>query len=365
MRETISIAETKVAVRLVYGLMVVLMIVFGGLSTCYHPNATMVQYGRETSHPWIVEKIRRLDMTERRAHHDGKGKIIWLIGSSLVRESFDEHWLNDQLAIRNSEYRIIELGMDQANSALAYGLMKQVDLQQGDLVLHNLALKAYIGDWLAFSNLPHYQMMEIFEASDFWELPEWTLADKLEQASAIPYNFYAQHNSYTNGLTWWFIHLVEGERPPKRGPQHYWTHYKNKKAQFQPPSPTSRHYIGADRLRFDDQQINRWGWEKIRALADEKDVDLVAVFLPPRQQYMGEMVHPEAYAQFVSYLETLDHPLAYFPQLPEDNYYDLIHPNKAGRAVQSQYLMEWLSHRKIGQMPELTWSVPDYHFTTP
>ena len=37
-------------------------------------------------------------MEERRSHNGGK--ILWLIGSSLIRESFDESWLNNQLAIQ-------------------------------------------------------------------------------------------------------------------------------------------------------------------------------------------------------------------------------------------------------------------------
>ena len=359
MRESISIAETKSAVRLVYILMAIMMVLFGGLSTCYHPDAVMVEYGRESSHPWIVQKIRTLDMEKRRSH-EGE-KIIWLIGSSLIRESFDERWLNERLAVQGSEYRVIELGMVQANSILAYGLMKQVDLQEGDLVLHNIALKSYLDNWLEFTGLPAYQLMEILEPKDFWELPEWTLADKLEQASAVPYSFYAQHNSYTNGLTWWFIHLSEGTRPPKRGPEHYLTHYRNKKTRFQSPSPESRHYIAKGSLRFDETQINRWGWENMRTLAKENTVELVAIFIPPRQQYMAEMVHPGARREFETYIQNLDHAKAFFPQLSEDAYYDLIHPNKEGRAIQSRYLLDWLEHRSEGELPELTWPLPDYH----
>ena len=88
------------------------------------------------------------------------------------------NWLNNQLAIQGSEYRVIELGMDQGNSVLAYGM---IPLKEGDLVLHNIALKAY--RWLEFTILPDYQMMEIFEAQDFWEFPEWDIPQKLEQAS--------------------------------------------------------------------------------------------------------------------------------------------------------------------------------------
>ena len=99
----------------------------------------------------------------------------------------------------------------------------------------------------------------------------------------------------------------------------------------------------------------------MKRLGADKGVDLVAIFLPTRQQYMAEMVHPKARARFLEYMEHFDHQQAFFPQLPEDAYYDLIHPNKAGRDIQSQYLLDWLQNPVEGVMPELTWPLPDYH----
>ena len=92
----------------------------------------------------------------------------------------------------------------------------------------------------------------------------------------------------------------------------------------------------------------------MKQLAVDNGVDLVAIFLPTRQQYMAEMVHPKARLQFLEYMDLFDHPQAFFPQLPEEAYYDLIHPNKAGREVQSQYLLDWLKNPVEGEMPELT-----------
>ena len=359
MRESISIEETQRAVRLVYGIMAALMLCFLGLASCYHPDAMMVEYGRDSSHPWIAHKIRNLDMAQRRSHPTGK--LVWLIGSSLVRESFDEVWINNQLAIQGADVRVVELGMDQGNSALAMGLMSQIDLQPGDVVVHNIALNAYRADWLDFTGLPAYQLMEVLEPEHFWSIPEWTLADKLEQASAVPYQFYAQHNSYTNGLTWWFIHLAEGELPSKRGPKHFLTHFKKEKQRFQAPDPSSRHYISATGLSFEGDQINRWGWSMMSKMADESDVRLVGVYLPPRQQYMAEMVHPNANQQFEEFMSHFPGDVMYFPQLPEEDYYDLTHPNFRGRTARSQTLLDWLNGSSMGVMPSITWPIPSYH----
>jgi hypothetical protein len=123
----------------------------------------------------------------------------------------------------------------------------------------------------------------------------------------------------------------------------------------------SRHYIAADRLSFDSDQVNVWGWSKMQDLAKVQGVELVSIFLPPRQQYMAEMVHPKARLEFLEYMKGFDHRHVFFPQLPEDGYYDLIHPNKMGRKIQSQYLLDWLKHPVQGAMPELTWPLPDYY----
>ena len=60
-------------------------------------------------------------------------------------------------------------------------------------------------------------------------------------------------------------------------------------------------------MSFASDQINCWGWRRMKQLAGDKGVDLVAIFLPTRQQYMAEMVHPKARLQFLEYMDQFDH----------------------------------------------------------
>ena len=43
------------------------------------------------------------------------------------------------------------------------------------------------------------------------QLSEWGMADKLEQASAVPASFYANHQDFMDGLTEWWVSALKGD----------------------------------------------------------------------------------------------------------------------------------------------------------
>ena len=354
-----SIEETQEAIRWTWGLMLAFAMLFLGLSQCYHQDALMVEYGRESSHAWVVWKADNLNMKKRREHEGGK--IVWLIGSSLIRESFDEQWLNQQLQQSDSPYRVIQFGMDKGNSGIAFGLLHHLDIQEGDIVLHNIALSAFRKDWLKHSGLPAYQLMELYQDEDFWDIQSWTLADKLEQSVAVPRNFYTYHGSYMNGLTNWWVNIVDGDMPKKSVSKHYLNHRRKELQPFAPPSLTSRHYIGVEDFDLSNSQINVQGLQKFQEKVSNVHAELKWLYLPPRQQYMAEMIHPKVVDNFQSYLESWKDSMVYFSQLPELDYYDLSHPNFRGRKSRNQELLQWLESREMGSFPAIEWPMPEYH----
>ena len=72
------------------------------------------------------------------------------------------------------------------------------------------------------------------------------------------------------------------------------------------------------------------------------------------------MIHPKANRQFKEFMANFPGEIVYFPQLPEDNY-DLTHPNFRGRADRSQTVLDWLNGIPTGDMPTITWPLPNYH----
>ena len=81
-------AETRDAARFALGLMALAALFFGVLSLGYGLRAPFVELGREGTVSWMFWKLDTLDTAALRAHPGGR--VMWLVGSSVIRESFDE-----------------------------------------------------------------------------------------------------------------------------------------------------------------------------------------------------------------------------------------------------------------------------------
>lgn len=356
-----SAEETTIAVRWVRSLMLVTCALFFGLSQCYHQDAMMLDYGRDDSMDWIIWRAENLDMESKRAHNNGEGKIIWMIGSSILRESFDEKWLNDQLEINNSKYRIIKLSMNRGNAGISFGFLKNIELQKDDIVIHNVSMNNFKKDWLEFSTYASSDLMRLLDQKDFWELEEWGVADKLEQASAIPPNFWRYHGTYMDGLTKWFTYGITLDKPRKSRAKHHLTHRRTEFEKNIRTDIESKYYTAKDGFDFSEKQFNIHGLTKMESICNEHDVRFILFYIPPRQQYLAEMVHQESREEYEKFLENLDYDLYYLPQLPENDYYDLTHPNFRGRKSHNEYFLDWVTNPQHGKFPDVTWEIPEYN----
>ncbi len=353
--------ETRIAVRWTWRLLIGICLLFFGFSQCYHPNSLMMSYGRKSSMDWVLWKVENLNMEEHRAHNNGNGKIIWLVGSSILRESLDTEWINDQLEQTNSEYRVVKLSMNRGNAGLAFGLLKKLQIQKDDIVIHNLSMNNFKTDWLEFSNFNSSDLMRVLDQEDLWDIDEWNTADKLEQASALPPIFWRNHETYMNGLTRWFTHGVVLTIPSKPNPRHHLSSKTTALEQSIQTNPKSKYYIPKDGFDFSDKQFNISGLTKMASLCNNQEAQFVLFYIPPRQQYLAEMVHSDARDEFERFLEELKYDLYYFPQLPENDYYDLTHPNFRGRDVHNQYFIDWIAKPKQGNFPVVSWDIPEYN----
>ena len=84
---------------------------------------------------------------------------------------------------------------------------------------------------------------------------EWSLSDKLEQSSAVPWNFYAYHEAYTRGATRWLSSLTKSEWPEKEGPSYHWTYFKSHAKVKYNRGPKNKDYFGRDDLDFSPQHL--------------------------------------------------------------------------------------------------------------
>lgn len=352
--------ETKLALRWSLSLLFIFFLVFIGLSQCYHSDAKILDYGRTNSMEWTLHKAQTLNMKEGRAHEDGQGKIVWLLGSSIIREGFDEKWINQQLAINRSEYRVIKIGTDRGNAGIISGFLKYLDIKKGDIVLHDVPPNSFKKDWIEYSAFEPYNLMLVLDKEDFWKLDEWTFADKLEQSSAVPAQFYANHDTYTKGLTRWFTYLSDGKRARIPSSKHYLL-YRKITIERYTTNPKHKSYIGENGLDFSTSQFNIQGLQRLNTLCEDKDATLTLLHIPPRQEYLAKMMHQNALEEYQDYITNLEQEIYIFPQQAEEDYYDLTHPNFRGRKQLSQHLIDWLQNPRKGEFPLVTWPIPEYN----
>jgi hypothetical protein len=342
--------ETQKALIWLRNAVLVVVALFLLNAQLYTPNAFFVQYGRESSQEWIVEKIKRADISQVRSHEGGK--IIWLIGSSMMRDAFDETYLNQELEEKNSPYRVFKLGMNRGAPGIVFGLMSMIPFQEGDKLLVNVHETHFKKDWLKFSKLPSYRLMTLYTLQDYWNISEWSLADKLEQSSAFPWNFYAYHESYTRGATRWLSAFTKPTWPEKEGPSYHWTYNKAKKIVKFRRGKKNRDYFDRDALDFSATQFNIQGLLHIQQTFPSS-IDIHWVYIPASEIYRSEIIHQFHESQFQDWAKEQDN-FVYFPQAPDEAYYDIKHANKMGRTFYSDLLLNWIEIPKSGTYPVLT-----------
>ena len=335
-------AETAVAVRLVRILGLCTVILFLGLASCYHPNATMVDYGRSGALSWNLHRANNLDLDSLRGHEGSR--IAWLIGSSILRESFDEAQINEQLTALGSPWRVRKFGMTRGAAGVSAGLLRAIPVQKGDLVIHSVAMGNFRKNWLAFNGVPAHRLMSLMTPQEFWGLSEWSTADKFEQASAVPAQFYANHQDYMDGLTAWLVSALEGK--PKRSKAGFHTRFHQferiPRAKVGSENPN---YFPAEDVDFSVDQFNQQGIVRMRELTENRGAELHLIDIPPQRQYTSEMIHPTAQAEWIKWRSQQD--IEVWPQLPEEDFYDLKHPNFRGRKALSLKMVEWLTQKDL------------------
>ena len=318
----------------------------------YHSDAFFVQYGRESAQEWVVEKIKQTDVSQTKIRSHTEGKMIWLVGSSMMRDAFDETYVNAELEKQESPYRIFTLGMNRGAPGVVMGLMSQIPFQEGDILFVNVHETHFKKDWLQFSELPAYRLMTFYSLSDYWNISEWSWADKLEQSSAFPWNFYAYHESYTKGATRWLAALTKSDWPQKTDPSYHWTYNKAKKIKQYGRGNKSRDYFERDGMDFSPTQFNIEGLNNIQKKVPSY-IDIYWLYLPCSEIYRAEVIHEYHEKQFLDWAQNHNN-LVYFPQAPNDAYYDIKHANQIGRDFFNQHLLNWIQNPNSGTYPLLT-----------
>jgi|GEM_PF-1528528 len=339
-----SAEETVRAVRYLRVVVVVgLLFFFGWSQLAYGPDSFIQAWGRDSSQSWMVHKARTLDPTTLRAHEGGD--IVWLVGSSILRESVDIPAINEALASRGSRYRAQMFCQGRGAAGLASGMVAQLPIRSGDLLVHNVAVQNLRADWLSWTGLPPARMSRMLSPAQLWDTRELPLPDRLEQLVAVPWNFWRWHDDTQAGLERWLEALASGRTARKRRPHIFFRHSNRERASIYDHGPpdweVDQNLLTTDTIDFSPRQFNVQGLERLRSWSTQHDVELVLLDIPPSAFAQWRLETAGVRAEWAAWRDAQPD-LAFAPQLPDNAYYDRRHPNFRGRAALSAWLVDWL-----------------------
>jgi hypothetical protein len=362
-----SVEETRAAVRYAWGVMLAAALIFFAVASQYGPDTYFMRFGRQEAVSWNVWKAERLDEQALRAHEGGR--ILWVVGSSITRDSFDEGAVNEALAEAGSPYRLAKFGFTRGAPGVSLGLAERLPIREGDVLATSVAAENFRRDWVTTVGPPPDLLMKTVSPAGFWSISEWTLADKLEQAAAVPNDFYAWHDETMDGMWSWAVDRIWYLRRPRKAKAGWRLRHRNPEVETEQLDrgralgQASAFYIPPGDLDFSDAQFNVAGLQGYAALAESRGAELVLLSIPTRQEYVARFLAPDVRRDFSAWLAGRDD-IVYFPQPDESHYYDWKHPRREGRATLSARLVEWLDSRDPGAPVPVDWPAPGYNLET-
>ena len=342
-----SAEETLRAVRWVRIIAIVAVLLFTGWASTYSNSALLVQYGRDNAASWNLRKARTIRDDYHRAHTGGR--IVWLVGSSIMRESFDQKKINKALTKADSEWRVLKFGQTRGAGGLSSGMLQHLPVRSGDLIVHNVAVENFHGEWLELTGLPDWRLLMLLDDPAIWSIQEWSMPQRLEAMVAYPRAFYSYQEEAMEGLVRWFNAPVWGW-PNKRNRSFHTRFRRKKDANHRELNERddllSQYFIAGTDLDFSTDQFNHQGIERMRAFAKEHGAEFALIAVPQRVAYRDQFVSPEAQDAWSGWQQD-QADLVVFPQPADGDFYDMKHPNTQGRALLSHYLVQWLDARWV------------------
>lgn len=359
-----SVDETRAAVRYAWGVMIVALLCFLGVASLYGPDTYFMQFGRSRTASWNVWRAETLDEVAVREHPGGR--VLWIVGSSITRDSFDEPALNAALEAEGSEFRVRKFGFTRGAPGASLGLASRLPIQPGDVLATTVAAENFQRDWVSEVGPPPDLLMKTVSPAAFWGIKSWSLADKLEQAAAAPTNFYAWREETMAGIWSWSVDRLWYLRKPRKVRAGWRLKHRNPEIEVRQMDGGRRlgmkssYYMEPDSLDFSAQQFNVAGLRGYAELAEARGAELVLFDVPPRQEYVARFLPPDVREQYGAWLSSR-RDVVHFPQPPESHYYDWKHPLADGRAFLTAHVVEWLDTRDPGVPVSVNWPAPGYN----
>lgn len=338
-----SVEETVEAVRFLRRVMLAGLAFFLLVAATYRYDSWLMDYGRDDGHSWVLWRARQLDEAAIRAHPGGK--VAWLVGSSIMRDAFDEDAVNAGLAERGSPWRVVKLGMPRGTAGITIGLLDELPIRPGDRVFHTVAMDNFRVDWIHHTGISEDRLARFLDPAQMATIPDWSAQERLEYLAGMPFEFYRWHEPTMAGVNAWIAGVWWLKPPKKKKPGQFLRFARTEHGAWGDRAARlgeeSGMYIGPGEWDFGERQFNARGLGQIRAYVDGVGAELVLVDVPYRPSYRERLLSPEALAAWNAWRDAQPE-LHVLPELPDDHYYDMRHPNSKGRPLFTAHLVEWM-----------------------
>ena len=311
----------------------------------YHQDSMLVSYGRNSSIGWNVWKAETLSEEAYRGKENHR--IVWLLGSSILRESFDEKSINKRLEEADVQVRVAKFGMDRGAAGLSFALLRKLPIQKGDVIFHGVSPANFRKDWLSTVKIPSYRLMHLFSYGDFWDISEWSLSEKLEQSVVFPYSYWRFHDDFTLGITEYWYAQTQLRAPRKSSSRYFLKFHTFKKKEKKAIKYGKKNfdYFPSEENDFSPYQFNMMGLQKMKRLAKEKGAHVVLVDIQPSNEYDSGVLNQSLRDTWQTWKQ--ENQVLEIPSMPISAYYDLKHPNRIGREATNEILFQWISNERF------------------
>lgn len=295
----------------------------------YNQDSALVSYGRSSSIGWNVWKAETLSEEAYRGKENHR--IVWLVGSSILRESFDEQSLNKRLEEADIQVRVAKFGMDRGAAGLSFALLRTLPIKKGDVVLHGVSPANFRKNWLKTVKIPSYRLMHLLSYADFWDISEWSLSEKLEQSIVFPYSYWRFHDDFTLGITESWYALTQFRKPKKSSPRYFlrFHTFKKKKEGAIKYGEQNFDFFPSQDNDFSSDQLNIIGLKKMSEMVTRRGARLSLVDIQPSDVYIRDVLNPQLRDTWHTWKQ--ENNVWDIPSMPTTEYYDLKHPNRIGR----------------------------------
>lgn len=336
--------ETAVAVAYLRRVVAVGLLFFAAwVLIGYGPRSPIGIYGRKGSQGWMRMAAQDLDEEALRAHRGGR--LVWLVGSSILREGIDADAANAALEAQDSTFRVVKFGQDRGATLLAAGLLRHLPIREDDVVVHNVAVQNFRSDWLAWTEIPPTRLSQVLTPGELWGLTELPVQERIEQAAAMPPRFWRWHDETRVGLERWLVALATLDAPGRMEPGYHLRFHRYERGRaFRngiPPRELDVNGLPEGIVDFSDAQVNAAALTRMRAHVADKGAELRLLDIPPSSFAQWRHQGPQTRAAWDAW-RAAQPELVYGPQLDDADYYDRRHPNFRGRAVLTDWLVSWL-----------------------